>query len=64
MSAAFETLEVRRNGGVLTVDIAAPPMNLMGPALVRDLVSLIKQAEVDHGVRVLVFLMWLVVLCV
>ena len=38
---AFETLTVRVDGGVLFADIAAPPMNLLGPALVRDLVSLI-----------------------
>jgi hypothetical protein len=34
----FETLIVRKDGGVLFVDIAAPPMNLLGPELVRDLV--------------------------
>jgi hypothetical protein len=27
----FETLKVRREGGVLFADIAAPPMNLLGP---------------------------------
>jgi len=43
----FETLKVSREGAVLFVDIAAPPMNLLGPELVRDLVSLIKQAEAD-----------------
>jgi enoyl-CoA hydratase/carnithine racemase len=53
--AAFETLRVRREGAVLFVDITAPPMNLMGPALVRDLVSLIQQAEADDGLKVLVF---------
>src|SRR5262249_41977530 len=52
---AFETLKVRREGAVLFVDIAAPPMNLMGPALVRDLVSLIQQAEADNDMKVLVF---------
>lgn len=41
----FETLAVRREGAVLFVDITAPPMNLLGPELVRDLVSLIQQAE-------------------
>src|SRR5215469_972566 len=52
---AFETLAVRQEGAVLLADIAAPPMNLLGPALVRDLVSLIRQAEGDGGIRVLVF---------
>jgi enoyl-CoA hydratase/carnithine racemase len=51
----FETLKVRKEGAVLFVDIAAPPMNLLGPELVRDLVSLIQQAEVDSAVKVLVF---------
>ena len=52
---AFETLNVRQEGGVLFVEIAAPPMNLLGPELVRDLVSLIQRAEADDAVRVLVF---------
>ena len=51
----FETLTVSRQGAVLFAEIAAPPMNLMGPALVRDLVSLIQQAEVETAVKVLVF---------
>ena len=51
----FETLKVSREGGVLFVDIAAPPMNLLGPELVRDLVSLIQQAEADNTIKVLVF---------
>src|SRR5262245_46281157 len=51
----FETLKVSREGAVLFVDIAAPPMNLLGPELVRDLVSLIKQTEADSAVKVLVF---------
>jgi len=53
--AAYETLKVSREGAVLFVDIAAPPMNLLGPALVRDLVSLIQHAEADDAVKVLVF---------
>jgi enoyl-CoA hydratase/carnithine racemase len=51
----FETLAVRKEGAVLFADIAAPPMNLLGPALVRDLVSLIQQAEADSAIRLLVF---------
>ena len=51
----FETLKMRKEGAVLFADIAAPPMNLLGPALVRDLVSLIQQAEADHALKVLVF---------
>jgi enoyl-CoA hydratase/carnithine racemase len=51
----FETLTVRGEGAVLFADIAAPPMNLLGPELVRDLVSLIQRAEADDTVQVLVF---------
>jgi enoyl-CoA hydratase/carnithine racemase len=51
----FETLNVRREGAVLFVEIAAPPMNLNTPELVRDLVSLIRRAEADDTIRVLVF---------
>jgi len=51
----FETLTVRREEAVLFASIAAPPMNLLGPDLVRDLVSLIQRAEADDAVRVLVF---------
>jgi enoyl-CoA hydratase/carnithine racemase len=51
----FETLKVRKEAAVLFAEIAAPPMNLLGPALVRDLVSLIQQAEADETTRVLVF---------
>ena len=51
----FETLKVRQEGAVLFADIAAPPMNLLGTELVRDLVSLIQGAEADTTVQVIVF---------
>lgn len=51
----FETLSLTREGSVLFVEITVPPMNLLGPALVRDLVSLIQQTEADDSIRVLVF---------
>src|SRR5579862_2052498 len=51
----FEKLKVYEDGAVLFAEIAAPPMNLLGPELVRDLVSLIQQAEADDSVQVLVF---------
>src|SRR3954468_14888083 len=54
-STVFETLDVRRESAVLFAKIAAPPMNLLGPELVRDLVSLIQQAEADNAIQVLVF---------
>jgi enoyl-CoA hydratase/carnithine racemase len=51
----LDTLIVRREGPVLFAAIAAPPMNLLGPELVRDLVALIQDAEADDTVQVLVF---------
>jgi enoyl-CoA hydratase/carnithine racemase len=53
--ASLETLDVRTEGAVVFAEIAAPPMNLLGPPLVRDLVSLIERAEADDSVQVLVF---------
>jgi enoyl-CoA hydratase/carnithine racemase len=51
----FETLTVLLEGPVAVAEIAAPPMNLLGPELVRDLVSLLQRAEADDAFRVLVF---------
>ena len=55
MGWVFETLNVQADGAVLLVEIEAPPMNLLGPELVRDLVALIQHAEADTAVKVLVF---------
>ncbi len=54
-SWTFETLVGHVDGAVLFAEIAAPPMNLLGPELVRDLVSLIQRAEADDTCKVLVF---------
>jgi enoyl-CoA hydratase/carnithine racemase len=51
----FDTLTAHVDGAVLFTEIAAPPMNLLGPELVRDLVALLQQAEADESVKVLVF---------
>jgi enoyl-CoA hydratase/carnithine racemase len=51
----LETLNVRTEGATQFVEIAAPPMNLLGPELVRDLVTLVMQAEADQACQVLVF---------
>lgn len=51
----FDTLRVAKDQAVLTVQIAAPPMNLLGPELVRDLVTVLQQAEADESTKVLVF---------
>ena len=54
-SFGFTTLAVRKEQSVLVVEINAPPMNLLGPELVRDLVGLIQRAEADGSVQVIVF---------
>jgi enoyl-CoA hydratase/carnithine racemase len=51
----FDTLKVRKEGAVVFAEISAPPMNLLGPELVRDLVSLIQRAEADNAIQVVVF---------
>ncbi len=51
----LETLGLRQEGRVWFAEIDAPPMNLLGPELVRDLVLLIQRAEADDEVRVVVF---------
>ena len=50
----FETLAIRKEGAAVFVEIAAPPMNLLGPELLRDLASLIQQADrpVRQGARI------------
>jgi enoyl-CoA hydratase/carnithine racemase len=50
-----KTLVTSRDGAALFAEISAPPMNLLGPELVRDLVSLIESAEADDSVKVVVF---------
>ena len=49
------TLKVSAEGAVRFAEISAPPMNLLGPELVRDLVSLIRDAEADDSIKVIVF---------
>ena len=52
---SLETLKTHREGAVLFAEINAPPMNLEGPELIRDLVSLIQRAEADDTLKVIVF---------
>jgi enoyl-CoA hydratase/carnithine racemase len=55
MAQAYRTLRVAPSGeGVLGVVIDAPPMNLIGPELVRDLVMLIGVLESGQETRVVV----------
>ena len=55
MTQVYRTLRVAPSDeGVLGVVIDAPPMNLIGPELVRDLVGLLGALESDQKTRVMV----------
>ena len=54
MTQTYQTLRLARSDGVLGVVIDAPPMNLIGPELVRDLVTLLSELESDADIRVAV----------
>jgi enoyl-CoA hydratase/carnithine racemase len=55
MTQDYRTLRAASGDpGVLNVVIDAPPMNLVGPELVRDLVSLLGTLEADELTRVVV----------
>jgi enoyl-CoA hydratase/carnithine racemase len=51
----MNTIKTHAEGAVLFAAIEAPPMNLLGPELVRDLVSLIRHTEDDESLKVVVF---------
>jgi hypothetical protein len=50
----LQTITTRTEGAVLFAEIAAPPMNLLGPELVRDIVSLVRNVEGDDALKVVV----------
>jgi enoyl-CoA hydratase/carnithine racemase len=52
---SFQTLKTRADGAVLFVEIDSPPMNLLGKAMVADLVSLIRILDKGEQHRVVVF---------
>jgi enoyl-CoA hydratase/carnithine racemase len=55
MTQVYRALRVAPGDeGVLNVVIDAPPMNLIGPELVRDLVTLLGELESGEDVRVVV----------
>jgi enoyl-CoA hydratase/carnithine racemase len=55
MTKRYRTLRAAPSDkGVLSVVIDAPPMNLVGPELVRDLVTVLSELESDANIRVMV----------
>ncbi|MFF7130125.1 MULTISPECIES: enoyl-CoA hydratase/isomerase family protein [unclassified Streptomyces] len=51
----LETIRTRADSGVLYATFDAPPLNLIGPELVRDLVELIRVLEEPSEFRAVVF---------
>jgi enoyl-CoA hydratase/carnithine racemase len=51
----YKTLRVRAQAGVLFVDIHSPPMNMVGPELVADLVRIIQMLDEGSTHKVAVF---------
>ncbi|MDR6632609.1 enoyl-CoA hydratase/carnithine racemase [Phyllobacterium sp. 1468] len=51
----YQTLRTHSESGVLFAEIDSPPMNLIGPALIQDIVTLIPKLEAEDGPRVVVF---------
>jgi enoyl-CoA hydratase/carnithine racemase len=51
----LDTLEARLDRGVLYVNLNQPPLNLIGPEMVRDLVTLVLYLESHDDVSVVVF---------
>jgi enoyl-CoA hydratase/carnithine racemase len=55
MDFSLETISTRQRSGVLSATFKAPPMNLIGPEVVRDLVTLLDEIYRGPSYRVVVF---------
>jgi enoyl-CoA hydratase/carnithine racemase len=55
MSLSLDTITTRADGRVLYATFDAPPMNLIGPEVVRDLVTLLDALYHSSDIRVVVF---------
>jgi enoyl-CoA hydratase/carnithine racemase len=51
----LQTIRTRIDSGVVFATFDNPPINLIGPELVRDLIDLLDRLEQDQDVRVVVF---------
>jgi enoyl-CoA hydratase/carnithine racemase len=52
---ALDTLDIRVDDRVLYVTLDAPPLNMIGPELVRDLIAVVHRLESDDDISVVVF---------
>ncbi|MFF4948708.1 hypothetical protein ACWC2K_37985 [Streptomyces chattanoogensis] len=55
MTAPYKTISTRLDGDVLSATFNAPPINLIGPEVVRDLVGLLEEVSQPASARVVVF---------
>ncbi len=55
MTASYETISTRLDGNVLSATFHSPPINLIGPEVVRDLVGLLEELSRPVSARVVVF---------
>jgi enoyl-CoA hydratase/carnithine racemase len=55
MNLSLQTLDTRLDGHVLYATFNAPPINLIGPEVVRDLVTLLDALYAPSAIRVVVF---------
>lgn len=55
MTASYETINTRLDGNVLSATFHAPPLNLIGPEVVRDLVALLDELSAPTAPRVVIF---------
>ncbi|MFE6743761.1 enoyl-CoA hydratase/isomerase family protein [Streptomyces tubercidicus] len=55
MTTSYETISTSLNGNVLSATFHAPPVNLIGPEVVRDLVGLLEDLSHPAAARVVVF---------
>jgi enoyl-CoA hydratase/carnithine racemase len=52
---SFETIRTRVEGGVLSATFDNPPINLIGPEFVRDLIDLLDELDRNEDVLVVIF---------
>ncbi|MEU3461262.1 enoyl-CoA hydratase/isomerase family protein [Streptomyces sp. NPDC006733] len=55
MTSSYDTITTRLDGRVLYATFSAPPINLIGPEVVRDLVQLLDDLTQPGAARVVVF---------
>jgi enoyl-CoA hydratase/carnithine racemase len=55
MTTSYETIKTRLDGTVLSATFSAPPMNLIGAEVVRDLVAMLEEVSHPAAPKVVIF---------